>query len=75
MWTFLNFKTNLLTDKVRSTELITGTVIKFRYIPTIFLELRVNNFMQISVDIQWDHRDKALGDDPKETFTEFIIDF
>ena len=22
--------------------------------------------MQISVDIQWDHRDKVLGDDPNQ---------
>ena len=27
----------------------------------------VNNFMQISVDIQWAHRNRALRDDPNET--------
>ena len=37
----------------------------------IFLELCVNNFMQISVDIQWARRDKALRDDPNETFAVF----
>ena len=37
----------------------------------LFLELRVNNFMQISVDIQGAHRDKALRDDPNESFAVF----
>ena len=38
------------------------------YLGTIFLELCVNNFMQISVDIQGAHRDKALRDNPNESF-------
>ena len=38
------------------------------YLGAIFLELHVNNFMQISVDIQWAHRDKVLRDEPNETF-------
>ena len=33
--------------------------------------LYVNNFMQISVDIQGAHRDKALRDDPNESFPVF----
>ena len=37
----------------------------------ILLELLVNKFMQISVDIQWAHRDKALRDDPNEIFPVF----
>ena len=37
----------------------------------IFLELLVNKFMQISVDIQWAYRDKVLCDDPNEIFPVF----
>ena len=45
------------------------------YLSAIFLELPVNNFMQISVDIQLTHRDKVLRDDQNESFAVFIIDF
>ena len=41
------------------------------YLGAIFLELPVNNFMQISVDIQWTHRDKVLRDDQNESFAVF----
>ena len=41
------------------------------YLSAIFLELRVNNLTQTSVDIQGAHRDKALRDDPNESFAVF----
>ena len=41
------------------------------YLGAIFLELCLNNFMQISVDIQWAHHDTALCDYPNETFAVF----
>ena len=43
------------------------------YLGALFLELCVNILMQISVDIQWAHRDKALCDDPTENFAVFYF--
>ena len=41
------------------------------YLGAVCLKLRVNNFTQISVDIQGAHRDRALHDDPNESFAVF----